>query len=201
MVRGSLPFSSAEYVSLLVTHLSEADVHVLLESMLFETHRSQLEGGMTHSTPANDESHDTESHHSSYGAMAVIEQWKQFDAGLWGEIARMRAASLKAETDPHWPKMESFIYIEELRRIFQQGNPMQRELQTHDLRWGFLEDIERTKDNQLGQAVVYYLKLQLLERLHTMTHESAQRTLSAIYERVHTQFNETIEGFARESSA
>lgn len=190
MIREGVPLSSAEYVERLAGQLSANDAHNLLASGLFDAHRVVLEeaasdadgGELASSTGADSGSEET----------AVVQLWRRFDAGLRGEIGRLRAAARKIGADPHWPQMDSFIYIEELRRIFQQVDPMKRELQTHDLRWDFLEELSQAWSGQLGGAIVYYLKLQLLERLQTMEHKRAHHALSAIYARCHTQFQEKI---------
>lgn len=197
---------STEYVELLAEQLSPSEAYNLRASGLFDSHSAPLEavmvrGGMTAAVAASEGADAAGAGAAEAGAgddadadtgIAVVELWRRFDTGLRGEIGRMRAASLKIAADPHWPQLDSFIYIEELRRIFQQTDPMKRELQIHDLRWNFLEELGQAWSGQLGGAIVYYIKLQLLERLQTMESERAHHALSAIYAQCHTQFQEKI---------
>lgn len=221
MRRATPPLSSHEYVALLAVHLSPAAARQLASSGLFDACRSLLEpvingdgqmmmedddgsqegrasatdsatggtadsmaGGTTDSTADSTADGTTDS--------TAVAAWHLFDAGLRAEVARLRAAALKVETDVHWPQMESFIYIEELRRIFQQVNPMKRELQIHDLRWNFLDGLEDVHRGQIGAAIVYYIRLQLLERLQTMEHDAAHKKLGTIYAQCHAQFQQKI---------
>ena len=124
---------------------------------------------------------------------AVLAEWRAFDGGLRGEIGRLRATTLKVEVDIYWPKLESFIYIEELRRIFQQTNPMTRELHIYDLRWDFLDELAATRTDELQQAIIYYLKLLLLERLAAMTPAVADKKLASIYDRCRSQFQDKLD--------
>ena len=121
------------------------------------------------------------------GHIFAARQWLCFDNGLRGEIARGRALSQKSEVDIHWPVLNSFIHIEEVRRILQYSDPMKMEMSIHDMRWGFLDEIESSVRDALDQVVIYYLKLKLLERIDTMDPLRASKKMRAIQERARMQ--------------
>ena len=215
-MRGSAPLSVVEFVSLVAANVPEAEVRRLQHSGLFADYSEVLldgvgaapntanTSGMVAARTANhdrtsvygtntlDDAVGDASSDAYAGHIFAARQWLFFDNGLRGEIARGRALSQKSEVDIHWPVLNSFIHIEEVRRILQYSDPMKMEMSIHDMRWGFLDEIETSVHDALDEVVIYYLKLKLLERIDSMDPLRASKKMRTIQERSHMQLLQKI---------
>ena len=87
----------------------------------------------------------------------VVRQWKDFEYSTRQELALFRRA--KRENS-------GYRLRNDLSEIIQQGNnPLEIERKLLLLRWNFLEEQETGHFFDLEFLLIYYLKLQLLERL------------------------------------
>lgn len=103
----------------------------------------------------------------------VMRQFKNFEAGLRNDIASWRKAQ-KRDLDY---KPETFP-----PSILKEGNPLDAEMKLMELRWNFLEELEREHYFDLGTLILYYLKLQLLQRIFTFDKEEGLKKFQKLYE-------------------
>lgn len=113
---------------------------------------------------------DFSSHKADSG---VTRQFKNFEARLRTDIASWREAQ-KRDLD-YKPTMFS-------PSILKEGNPLEAELKLMELRWNFLDDLEREHNFDMGALIVYYLKLQLLKRFFTFDKEQGLKKFQKLYE-------------------
>jgi len=103
----------------------------------------------------------------------VLQQYKNFESGLRSDIASWRDAQ-KRDLDY---KPTTFS-----PSILKEGNPLEAELKLMEIRWNFLDELEREHDFDLGTLILYYLKLQLLQRFFTFDKEQGLNKFQKLYE-------------------
>jgi hypothetical protein len=66
--------------------------------------------------------------------------------------------------------------------VLKEGNPLDIELRLMQMRWEFIDDMERDHHFDFGLVVLYYLKLQLLKRYFTFNKEEGLKKFQKLYE-------------------
>ncbi len=66
--------------------------------------------------------------------------------------------------------------------IIKDGNPLEIEIRLLQLKWNFIDEIEREHHFDLGFIILYYLKLQILRRLYTFNKEKGLEKYQKLYE-------------------
>ena len=103
----------------------------------------------------------------------VLKTFKTFEANLRTDIAEWRKAQkLKQDFKP-----ESFP-----ASVIKEGNPLEIEKRFMEMRWSFIEEMEREHNFDLGVLLLYYLKLQILRRLFTFNKEEGLKKFQKLYE-------------------
>lgn len=90
------------------------------------------------------------------------DDYREFEADLRGELARSRKASGEGR-DYKLPGV--------LSKIIGEGNPLEIEKKLLHHRWKFIEEKEEGHYFDLGFFIIYFLKLQILEKLFTFNKE------------------------------
>jgi len=88
--------------------------------------------------------------------LETLKLWKTFDNELRKEIATIRKRSLSQEEKESQPGF---------REIFGQANPLLMERSLERKRWDFLNGIEIDYHFDINILIIYFLKLQIIERL------------------------------------
>ena len=97
---------------------------------------------------------------------SLLKQWKEFEHSTRTELGLFRRARKK--------DME-YKMRKDLSNIIQEGNnPLEIEKKLLLLRWNFLEELEIGHSFDLGFLIIYYLKLQILERLFSFNKEKGK---------------------------
>ncbi|RKY42143.1 MAG: hypothetical protein DRP85_03780 [Candidatus Makaraimicrobium thalassicum] len=86
----------------------------------------------------------------------LLREWKSFDSGLREELARVRASRKRAG---------GYKVPERLKEIMGLETPLLMEEKLERFRWDFLEEKGASYHFDVNWLVVYFLKLQILERL------------------------------------
>jgi len=86
----------------------------------------------------------------------ILKEWKKFNTTLREEIMTMRTAQ-KTHTKE--------ILTENLKNIYEEKNPLLMEKRFEKTRWDFIEQKEFSYNFDINSLVLYFLKLQILERL------------------------------------
>ncbi len=103
----------------------------------------------------------------------VLNDYREFEASLRREISRLREA-LKAGREHKIP--------ESLKGVVDEGDPLDIEKKLLHLRWEFIEEKEEGHYFDLGFLILYFLKLQILERLFIFNKEEGMVTFDKLCE-------------------
>ena len=102
---------------------------------------------------------------------ALLRRWKNFEYSTRVELAFYRKT--KRQNAEHKIRKE-------LSSIIQEGrNPLEIERGLLHLKWDFLEEQEIEHFFDLDFLIIYYLKLQILERLGSFNKEKGKQNLEA----------------------
>jgi hypothetical protein len=88
----------------------------------------------------------------------VLKDYKSFENSLRSELVQWREA--RKSNQEYKTRLFPVSLLKE-------GNPLQIEKNLMKLRWDFIEEQEPSHHFDLGFLILYYLKLQLLQRLST----------------------------------
>jgi len=103
----------------------------------------------------------------------VFFQFKLFESQIRTDIALWRKA--QKQDQEYKP---SNIPVSALK----EGTPLNVETRLMELRWNFLEEMEREHHFDLGYLILYYLKLQILRRYFTFNKEQGLEKFQKLYE-------------------
>ncbi|HPN72660.1 MAG TPA: DUF2764 family protein [Candidatus Omnitrophota bacterium] len=104
---------------------------------------------------------------------AVGAAWREFDDSLRKDLAEARRARKdRTELKP------SFWAA----RVMEQANPLEMELFFEKIRWDFLSSLEGGHFFDIGKLIVYYQKLDILERLSKFDKDNGEMYFNRIRE-------------------
>lgn len=103
----------------------------------------------------------------------VVREWKEFEFDLRSELAKIRR-SRKEGAKEHIPLF--------LKGIFEEDTPLLMERRFEEKRWEFLEEKEFGLHFDLRALFVYFLKLQILERLSRFDKEKGKAVFDGLCE-------------------
>lgn len=103
----------------------------------------------------------------------LLSQWKEFDQVLREELALARAARKKNEEDRG---------SEQIKHIFSQETPLLSEQELEGIRWRFLEEKAHGYFFNLSWLIIYYLELQIIERLAAFNKDKGEKYFYALCE-------------------
>ncbi|MCI0495108.1 DUF2764 family protein [candidate division KSB1 bacterium] len=104
---------------------------------------------------------------------AVYDQFNAYESGIRADIGLWREARKREQEY----KPANFPVA-----MLKEGNPLEIELRLMEMRWQFIDDIERAHHFDLGFLILYYLKLQILQRYFTFNKEQGLKKLQKLYE-------------------
>jgi hypothetical protein len=97
---------------------------------------------------------------------SLILRWREFDGELKKELAAIREAKKNKSSEKSGQ--------ETARNIIDQETPLLMEQEFEKIRWRFLDNEESKHDFDINSLVIYYLKLQILERLDSFDKEKGE---------------------------
>jgi hypothetical protein len=103
----------------------------------------------------------------------IIKIWKEFDLNLRKELvfARNNVKHNRREKPAPFAKI-----------ILEQAHPLLMEQELERIRWSFLDSLEAGNFFDINFLVVYFLKVQILERLRMFNKEKGSRAFESICE-------------------
>lgn len=107
------------------------------------------------------------------GDHRIVKAYKLFEEQLRTDIALWRDAQ-RRDLD-HKPANFPVSVLKE-------GTPLEIELRLMEMRWKFIDDMERDHHFDFGFIVLYYLKLQILKRYFTFNKEQGLKKFQKLYE-------------------
>ena len=102
---------------------------------------------------------------------SLLKQYKEFEQSIRTELALLRTAKKKGS---------DYKISKDLSTIFgEDNNPLQIEIKLLLLRWSYLEEQEINHFFDLDFLIIYYLKLQITERLASFDNEKGRLKFQA----------------------
>lgn len=118
-------------------------------------------------------------------ATAVLAGWWRFDRSLRNELTKLRAARKGEEAEKFLQgETELFAAQETARNVFSQESPLQAEELINRAGWSYLDELELGHFFDLEKLIIYYLRLQILERKKSFDREKGEENYQTIYQRV-----------------
>jgi hypothetical protein len=112
-------------------------------------------------------------HNIKPSAALAVKQWAEFDGDLRGEIAAVRKNTQDKRNDK--PGLSA-------RMVFEQPHPLLMEQAFEKIRWQFLDSLEAGNFFDINFLVVYFLKLQIMERLAMFDKKTGEKAFQDMYE-------------------
>ncbi len=145
----SLPFllyntkvklTSEEFLNSCVVELSENDYSLLESSSIYSFKESKYR-------------------------CEVLEKWQNWETSLRNELVKLRSQNLDLDPDKYLQD-SSYIHgsFDRAREAFNQESPIEAEEHLNRSRWAYLDELETSHYFDIEKLIIYYLKLQLLER-------------------------------------
>jgi hypothetical protein len=127
----------------------------------------------------------------------VLQRWYDFERGIRNELVKHRSGALSREPHAYLKfdradrDMTDLSGVSEIvRSAVSETNPMRAEENLQKARWQFLEGLEIGHYFDCETLVLYFLKLQILERKGKMTRENGEKVFEEAYRRISEGFFE-----------
>ncbi len=115
----------------------------------------------------------------------VYSRYKRWEISLRNELAKLRGQSRGMEFEKFLIPGEGVIGIEDLaKETFTNPSPYEGMLKLYSARWEYLEELGINQFFNLEALTVYYLKLQILEKLLAYTKERGTAGLKNAYKKI-----------------
>ncbi|MDY6856690.1 MAG: DUF2764 family protein [Thermodesulfobacteriota bacterium] len=115
----------------------------------------------------------------------VLKRWYDWERGLRNRLVLLRATKLGVDHKEFiqaGDEDESSVRLAD--EIFQIESPVDAEHAINKARWDFLEELEQGRYFNLEKLAVYFLKLQILERISLFNEEKGRERLVSILDQV-----------------
>lgn len=144
------------------------ETNITIDYFLAESEKwmSSKEFNILSNADINDTSTRTNDH-------KVLALYKNFESQVRNDIVNWRKAK---HLDQDY-KPSSFPIS-----LIKDGNPLEVERNLMELRWAFIDEMERERHFDLGVLILYYLKLQILKRYFTFDKEKGLNKFQNLYE-------------------
>ena len=118
-------------------------------------------------------------------AAALLASWWRFDRSLHNELVKLRASKRGEEAERYLQGETEMFAAQDLARIaFSQESPLQAEAMLNRARWSYLDELELGHYFDLEKLIIYYLRLQILERKNSFNREKGTANFQTIYQSV-----------------
>ena len=97
---------------------------------------------------------------------SLLAEWKDFEGKLRDDLARAREAR---------KKKEEYRGFDNIKSIMNQESPLLMEKKLEKYRWDFLEEMKHEYFFDLSWLIIYYLQLQIIERLASFNKDEGER--------------------------
>ena len=114
---------------------------------------------------------------------SVLNQWNKWEYSLRIEIAKIRANKLNRSDE--YENIESEINLSQsLKNLTTIDSPLDAEMEIIKLRWEFLDDLELMHYFDIEKIIIYYLRLQILERKKNMERKKGMEAYQKLYTKI-----------------
>jgi hypothetical protein len=121
----------------------------------------------------------------SYPQADVYGKYLIWEVALRNELVRLRAFKSGKDAASHLRGDTAFFGTKILaKHIFEEPSPLRAEEMLYRARWDYLEELEIGHFFDINKIVVYYLKLQLLQRKAYFQEEAGKENFTALQQHV-----------------
>ena len=106
----------------------------------------------------------------------ILREFQAFENFLRSDLAKFREA--KKQNIDYKPTVFAPSVVKE-------GNPLDVEVKLMQLRWDLLDEMQREHHFDLEYLILYYLKLQILQRFYSFDKEKGMEKFQKLYEVVY----------------
>lgn len=111
----------------------------------------------------------------------LLSRWEEMNSGLRNELVKLRARNLDWEADSYLhPDVSNPLLAPTARSLLEEANPQSAEHLLFQTQWHWLDDLQVGHQFDLDYLIVYYLKLQILERKASFAEETGKQKLQSI---------------------
>lgn len=118
----------------------------------------------------------------------VLADWAKLEMALRNEIARERTRKTQLNYDPYAAEGASW-YRERIAQAFQAPSPLTTEQMMLAIRFELFSELEAGKFFTLDNVILYFIKLQLLQRMKQMNRSRGEESFEAAYKTIQAPLN------------
>ena len=112
----------------------------------------------------------------------VLKSWYDWENTLRSELVKLRAAKKGTDAEKYISDNPGEAGVVEIaREAFNQNSPLDGEKILDQARWDYLDMLEAGHMFDIGKLIIYYLKLQLLNRRAVLNKDKGQQEYEKIY--------------------
>ena len=112
----------------------------------------------------------------------VLKSWYDWENTLRSELVKLRAAKKGTDAEKYISDNPGEAGVVEIaREAFNQASPLDGEKILDQARWDYLDMLEAGHMFDIGKLIIYYLKLQLLNRRAVLNKDKGQQEYEKIY--------------------
>jgi len=116
---------------------------------------------------------------------ALLDQWQLWEVNLRNELVKLRAQKKGIEGDAYLATIPEVLGTAEIaREAVAQESPLTAEELLNRARWSFLDDLEVGRFFTIEKLIIYYLRLQILERKSLFNKEAGSEHYKSIYQHI-----------------
>lgn len=159
-IEDSMPFTLADFSRLCEEQLSAGDFKILQNTSI---------------VPENISSGNK-----------ITKKWSDWETSLRNELALQRGKEKHVEADEYIRPVGTDVFEvkEVVRGALAIESPLEAEKYLDTARWRYLDDLEADHYFDFEKIIVYYLKLQLLDRRSLFTREKGTANYNRIYDEI-----------------
>ena len=111
----------------------------------------------------------------------VFEKWQAWERDIRNQLVLLRPQRLELDSALFLRgNKDSIIISPDVRKIFEAPSPIAAENLLYNLRWCFLNELEIGHYFDCNTLILYYLKIQLIEKRQRLTQENGERQLQEL---------------------
>lgn len=124
------------------------------------------------------------------GTNGILGEWQCWELNLRNTLVKLRAKAKGLSPAPFLKSSgENFDAQRTAQSVFDETSPLKAEESLDRARWLFLEENEVRYHFDLSRLILYYLKLQILERKYSFNPQEGEKKYKDIMQSFHERIN------------
>ncbi|MBN1799451.1 MAG: DUF2764 family protein [Spirochaetales bacterium] len=141
---------------------------------------------------------DFQNFNGSFPQARVYGQYRAWEIALRNELVRLRAFKKEQDAAPYLRQGSEIIGLKLLvRKAFEDSSPLLAEAILNKARWDYLEELEVGHFFDVQKIVIYYLKLQLLNRKAYFQDELGKDNYTALLRHIFEELKTGVEVYEK----